>query len=83
MVNKRKIQGRLNRKKIQSKPAMPRLVNHQDPIVSIIIPAMNERATLRDVLREAGRLHPRSETIVVANGSTDGTAELAKKAEPA
>ncbi|MCM3700473.1 glycosyltransferase [Paenibacillus macerans] len=79
MVNKRKIQGRLNRKKLQRKPAMPRLVNHQDPIVSIIIPAMNERATLRNVLREAARLHPRSETIVVANGSTDGTAELAKK----
>ncbi|MGG6311744.1 glycosyltransferase family 2 protein [Paenibacillus macerans] len=79
MVKKRKSRGRLNRKPIQRKPMMPRLVNHPDPMVSIIIPAMNERATLRDVLREAGRVHPRSETIVVANGSTDGTAELAEK----
>lgn len=39
---------------------------------------MNERATLAGVLREAGRVHPYSETIVVVNGSTDGTAELAK-----
>ncbi|WP_458006685.1 hypothetical protein, partial [Escherichia coli] len=61
---------RLNRKPIQRKKVLPRLVNHPDPIVSIIIPAMNERATIASVLREASRVHPRSETIVVVNGST-------------
>jgi len=69
---------RLNRKPIQRPKVLPRLVNHPDPIVSIIIPAMNERATIASVLREAGLVHPRSETIVVVNGSTDGTAELAE-----
>ncbi|MDU4696602.1 MAG: glycosyltransferase [Paenibacillus sp.] len=78
VVKKRKPRPRLNRKPIQRKPTLPRLVNHPDPLVSIIIPAMNERATLAGVLREAGRVHPLSETIVVANGSTDGTAELAE-----
>lgn len=78
MVKKRKPRFGLNRKPIQRKPALPRLVNHPDPTVSIIIPAMNERATLAGVLREAGRVHPRSETIVVANGSTDGTDGLAE-----
>lgn len=79
MVKTRKFRGRLNRKPVRRKPMLPRLVNHPDPIVSIIIPAMNEKATLRGVLREAARVHTRSETIVVANGSTDGTAELAQK----
>ncbi|MFD1178298.1 glycosyltransferase family 2 protein [Paenibacillus puldeungensis] len=79
MFRKRKSRGRLNRKTIQRKPMIPRLVNHPAPVVSIIIPAMNEKATLRGVLREAGQVHPRSETIVVANGSTDGTAEVAEK----
>lgn len=79
MVKTRKTRGRLNRKPIQLKPKQPRLVNHPSPILSVIIPAMNEKSTLRDVLHEAGRVHPRSETIVVANGSTDGTAELARE----
>ncbi|WP_240431912.1 glycosyltransferase family 2 protein [Paenibacillus aceti] len=56
---------------------LPKIVNHPNPLVSIIIPAMNERTRLPAVLREAGRVHPCSETIVVANGSTDSTAEIA------
>ncbi|WMT40205.1 glycosyltransferase [Paenibacillus sp. D2_2] len=61
----------------QASRILPKIVNHYDPVVSIIIPAMNERARLPSVLREAGKVHPRSETIVVANGSNDGTAEIA------
>lgn len=79
MVKTRKLRNRRARQPLRRKPLLPRLVNCDDPIVSIIIPAMNERATLRRVLREVGRVHPRSETIVVANGSTDGTPELAEK----
>lgn len=79
MVKTRKLRNRRARQPLRRKPLLPRLVNCDDPIVSIIIPAMNERATLGRVLREVGRVHPRSETIVVANGSTDGTPELAEK----
>lgn len=79
VVKTRKLRSRPARKPLRRKSPLPRLVNHDDPIVSIIIPAMNERATLGRVLREAGKVHSRSETIVVANGSTDGTPELAEK----
>ena len=51
----------------------------QTPIVSVIVPVMNERRTLRRVIREAFRVHPRTEVIVVANGSTDGSLEIARK----
>lgn len=49
------------------------------PFVSVIIPVMNERRTLRRVINEAFRVHPRTEVIVVANGSTDGSAAIARK----
>ncbi|RCX19762.1 glycosyl transferase family 2 [Fontibacillus phaseoli] len=79
MIRKRKNHVRPYRKKIARKKIVKRLTNHPDPLVSIIIPAMNEKTTLPAVLREAGRVHPRSETIVVANGSTDGTPKIAAK----
>lgn len=47
------------------------------PHVSVIIPVMNERKTLARVLREANRVHPRTEVIAVVNGSTDGSLEIA------
>lgn len=40
---------------------------------------MNERRTLRRVIREAFRVHPHTEVIVVVNGSTDGSKEIARK----
>lgn len=51
----------------------------QSPVVSVIIPVMNERATIRRVIREAAGVHPRTEVIVIANGSTDGSAEIARR----
>lgn len=48
--------------------------------VSIVIPVMNERRTIGRVLREASRVAPGAELIVVANGSTDGSRQLAEKA---
>lgn len=79
MIRKRTPRIRTNRKKtIRPKKRKP-LINHPEPLVSIIIPALNEKATLPAVLREAGRIHPRSETIVVANGSTDGTPDVARR----
>jgi hypothetical protein len=49
------------------------------PLVSVVIPVMNERKTLRRVVREAFRVHPNTEVIVVVNGSTDGSLAIARK----
>lgn len=49
-----------------------------EPLVSVIIPVMNERRTIGRVVREAKRVHPSTEVIVVANGSKDGSAAIAR-----
>ncbi|MFS0723250.1 glycosyltransferase family 2 protein [Paenibacillus sp. 1P07SE] len=49
------------------------------PRVSVIIPVVNERRTLGAVIKQAAMVHPATEVIVVANGSTDGSAELAAR----
>ncbi|GEC92882.1 glycosyltransferase family 2 protein [Brevibacillus brevis] len=46
--------------------------------VSVIIPALNEAATIQQVIREVLRLEP-VEIIVVVNGSSDQTAQLARE----
>jgi len=48
------------------------------PYVSVIVPVMNERRTLGRVIREAFRVHPRTEVIAVVNGSTDGSLRIAR-----
>ncbi|KIL34701.1 hypothetical protein SD71_18195 [Cohnella kolymensis] len=40
---------------------------------------MNERQKLSSVIREAFRVHPRTEVIVVVNGSTDGSLGIAQR----
>jgi glycosyltransferase involved in cell wall biosynthesis len=47
--------------------------------VSVIIPVMNERRTIGRVIREARRIHESLEVIVVVNGSTDGSAAIARR----
>lgn len=49
------------------------------PYVSVIIPVMNERRTLRSVIRQAYRVHPHTEVIAVVNGSTDGSLRIARQ----
>ncbi|WP_042163796.1 glycosyltransferase family 2 protein [Paenibacillus gorillae] len=61
------------------KNAAPVPAADAQPLVSVIIPVMNERTTIRRVIREAARVHPRTEIIVVANGSTDGSAAIASR----
>lgn len=46
--------------------------------VSVIVPALNAEKTLRDALRSiSGQTRPADEVIVVDDGSTDATAEIA------
>ncbi|MGF7047123.1 glycosyltransferase involved in cell wall biosynthesis [Paenibacillus sp. DS2015] len=54
--------------------------NHHDvPIVSVIVPVMNERKTIGAIVREARQVHRSVEVLVVANGCTDGTSSIARR----
>ncbi len=48
--------------------------------LSIVIPAKNEAATIADVVASARSEYPEAEIIVVDDGSTDATADLAEAA---
>ena len=48
--------------------------------ISVILPAKNEAAGLRRTLPALARVLPEAEIIVVDDGSTDETAEVAKAA---
>ncbi|GGA35773.1 glycosyltransferase family 2 protein [Paenibacillus physcomitrellae] len=80
-MNKRKVRSRVNprggkRKKLTGAAV---ITCHPEPVVSVIIPVMNEVRTLAGVIRESSRVHPKTEVIVVANGCRDDSAELARK----
>jgi len=60
-----------------SRPAPIR--NAVQPKVSVVVPAENEKRTIARVIEEARSVHPDTEVIVVANGSSDGTASIASR----
>jgi glycosyltransferase involved in cell wall biosynthesis len=47
-----------------------------EPLVSIVVPAYNEAATIEEILRRVAAVPFRREVIVVDDGSTDGTADI-------
>lgn len=47
-----------------------------DPLLSVVMPAYNERATIEEVIRRVLAVPLRTELIVVDDGSVDGTREL-------
>lgn len=51
----------------------------QTGIVSIVLPARNEAQNLPGLLRALRAAHPGAEIIVVDDGSSDGTGELARR----
>ncbi len=53
--------------------------NAENPVVSVIIPVRNERDRIGKVIWNARRVHPSTEVIVVANGTTDGSQRIARK----
>lgn len=72
----------IKRKTISSKVRKKRyspIVNSANPQVSVVIPAMNERRTIAAVIANARRVEPDTEVIVVVNGSTDGTEQIARR----
>lgn len=59
-------------------PLIPKQ-NHPEPLVSVIIPAMNEAGKIAAVIAEARAVHPATEVIVVANGCRDHTEMAAER----
>ncbi len=53
----------------------------EDPLVSIVVPAYNEAATIEEVVRQVGGLPLRTEILVVDDGSADGTAAILRRLE--
>jgi glycosyltransferase involved in cell wall biosynthesis len=48
----------------------------QEPLISIVVPAFDEAATIEDVLRRVAELPLRTEIVVVDDGSSDATPEI-------
>ena len=47
-----------------------------DPLLSVVMPAYNERATIEEIIRRVLAVPIRTELIVVDDGSKDGTRDI-------
>ncbi len=54
----------------------------EQPLVSVVIPAFNEKATILECVRRVQAVDVGKEIIVVEDGSTDGTRELLARTAP-
>ena len=50
-----------------------------DPLLSVVMPVFNERATIEEIIGRVLAVPLRTELIVVDDGSTDGTREILKE----
>jgi glycosyltransferase involved in cell wall biosynthesis len=50
-----------------------------DPLISVVVPAYNEAATIEGVLRRVAELPLRTEIVVVDDGSTDETPQILER----
>jgi glycosyltransferase involved in cell wall biosynthesis len=70
----RRASGRLRR---AAERLMSRLRGQlADPLLSVVMPCYNERATIEEIIRRVLAVPLRIELIVVDDGSTDGTREI-------
>jgi glycosyltransferase involved in cell wall biosynthesis len=54
-------------------------VTDERPLISLLVPAFNEARTIEAVLRRAAAVDLRTEIVVVDDGSSDGTPEIAER----
>ena len=82
-LNKRRVKS-VSKKGVRTRryvmPPTREEISPHIPVLSVIIPAMNEVKTIGRVIRQALRICRDSEVIAVVNGSTDGTAAAAQAA---
>ncbi len=50
-----------------------------DPLLSVVMPVFNERATIEEIITRVLAVPMRTELIVVDDGSTDGTREILQR----
>jgi glycosyltransferase involved in cell wall biosynthesis len=53
-----------------------------DPLLSVVMPAFNERGTIEEILRRVAAVPIRTQIIVVDDCSTDGTRDILTRLQP-
>ena len=53
-----------------------------DPLLSVVMPAFNEKETIEEIIRRVIAVPVRTQLIVVDDGSTDGTREILARLQP-